>query len=205
MQGIGRVRGMVSIFSAYLGLMWAGVESLGRQQTVYSTWGGVLEVDKCASAWVMSRFVHGAGNEGKGQNGKGKSEGGGATSQTIRGVKGQESAGPVFKFFPPGTVIKEGIQFDTTGATKYARQPGKCIMETIMSVHKLDDPALLRIAKIVRDIEVNTWSEKLTPEAAGLEAIISGLNKISKDEYECLERSFMVFDALYAEFQGKKN
>lgn len=168
----------------------------------YTTWGGFLEVDKCASAWVIERFVCGE-EQMKRKKEKGKSGNGQEEGQGSKVVGDERTEGPVFKFFPPGTVIREGIQFDTTGARKYARQPGKAIMETIIWVHKLEDPALLRLTKVVRDIEINKWGEKMTPEAVGLEAIVNGLNRISKDEHECLERSFVVFDALYAEFRGK--
>jgi len=180
-----------------------GEKSPPTETTAYSTWGGVLEADKCASAWVIKRFAW-KSEEGEKQKGKGKSENGKVAGKQSDRASAQVTSGPVFKFFPPGTVIKERIQFDTPGATKYARQPGKTVMETIIWVHKLEDPALLRVARIVRDIEINKWGDKITPEATGLEAIINGLNKISKDEYECLERSSVIFDALYAEFKISK-
>ena len=142
----------------------------GDEATVYATVGGVLEVDTCASAWALRRFV---------------------------------DSEAVFRFHPRNTVIREGVQFDTPGAKKYARRPNLSILETIIGVHRLDNPALLRLARVIRDVEINKWGKKATPEAAGLARIVSGLNRISKDETECLRRSFVVFDALYADFKAE--
>jgi hypothetical protein len=150
-------------------------ESPAKKPAVYATWGGFLEVDKCASAWVIARFVTPKGDPA-----------------------------PVFKFVPQGARITEGIAFDTPDAQTYARTPGRTVVETLIRVHKIEDPALARLARIVRDIELNTWGEKITPEAAGIEAVVNGINKIAKNEQECLDRGFAVFDALYAEFSNRK-
>lgn len=138
-------------------------------KNLYATWGGVLETDTCASAWVIRRFV---------------------------------DPKAVFRFHRPDSAIREGVQFDTPAAGKYARRPNKSICETIAVEHELEDPALLRVVRVVRDIEINRWGKKITPEAVGLDTLVKGLNKISKNEKECLERSFILFDALYAEFKG---
>ncbi|MEW6096313.1 MAG: chromate resistance protein ChrB domain-containing protein [bacterium] len=107
-----------------------------------------------------------------------------------------------FKFFKHGTLIKEGIPFDTPTA-KLRQSRNMSTFEVIIQKYKIDDPVIDRIAKIVRDIEINIWGEKVTEEALGLQAIIRGLNLISKDDYECLERSFIVFDALYADVKSQ--
>ena len=51
---------------------------------------------------------------------------------------------------------------------------------------------------------MKVWDKKTTPEAKGVDAIIRGLARISKNENECFEKSWPLFDALYAEVKSRK-
>jgi hypothetical protein len=74
---------------------------------------------------------------------------------------------------------------------------GKCSFESIIGKYGLTDPALLRLAKIVRAADIE--SELSTdPIAAGLEAIATGFSLRFPDDLENLERQIEVYDALYA-------
>lgn len=161
-----RMTGFIVLAAAFL----FGALSLAqaKDRPVYATFGGGLEPDTCACAWVIARFIE---------------------------------PEALFQFHKPNTVISEGIQFDTPGASRYARRPNQAIVETIIAVHDFQDPALLRVAQLLHDIEINKWGENKTAEAAGLAAIVRGLNRKAKTDQECLEQSFVVFDALYAAFQ----
>lgn len=121
-----------------------------------------------------------------------------ASAWAIRKFAEKDAA---FKIYPAQTTAMEGVSFDVPLPGIYARQRDKTIMEAILSHHKVEDAAAWRVASIIRDIELNRWESRSTPEAAGLEAIIKGLNKISRDELDCLEKSFIIFDALHASFQ----
>ncbi len=110
----------------------------------------------------------------------------------------------VFKIYPVQTTAMDGVSFDVPLPGIYARQRNKTIMEAILSHHKVEDAAAWRVASIIRDIELNRWDSRATPEAAGVEAVINGLNKISRDEMDCLEKSMLIFDALYASFQKEE-
>jgi len=153
--------------------LFAGMISAEKPKTekgnVYSTWKG-LELDKCASAWLIKRFI---------------------------------DKKAVFKFFPRGTFIKEGIQFDTpySELRRDARTPtfGK-----IMEKYKIEDPVLVDIGRIVWDVEVNKWDRKITDESSGLNAVIQGLIMITEDEKNCLEKCYIVFDALYAYLKSQR-
>jgi YesN/AraC family two-component response regulator len=62
--------------------------------------------------------------------------------------------------------------------------------------HRLKDPALHRIAAIVRGAD--TDRHDFAPQAAGLEAIFSGLAYNSKDDFELLELGMVIYDGLYS-------
>jgi hypothetical protein len=72
----------------------------------------------------------------------------------------------------------------------------ECSFDALMKKYKLDDPALLRLALIVRGAD--TSAKDLTPESRGLEAIAEGFRLVFGDDHELLERELAVYDALYA-------
>ena len=62
--------------------------------------------------------------------------------------------------------------------------------------YRLDDPALHRIATIVRGAD--TSRHQLAPEAAGLFAVSIGLSALFADDHEMLRHGMVMYDALYA-------
>jgi len=71
----------------------------------------------------------------------------------------------------------------------------KCSFDAIVEKYKINDPVVLELAKIVRAAD----SDKMetAPEAAGLEAIMTGIGIVSNDDYEAIEKARTVYDALY--------
>ncbi|MBW3627213.1 MAG: chromate resistance protein [Actinobacteria bacterium] len=87
--------------------------------------------------------------------------------------------------------------FDAPGA-RYEHRDGKCTFEVLIDDYGLgDDPALLRLAKIVHaaDIESELHTD---PAAPGLLAIGLGGLDVEADDHRLLERASFVYDALYA-------
>jgi hypothetical protein len=72
----------------------------------------------------------------------------------------------------------------------------ECSFDAIAKKYNLADPALQRLALIVRGAD--TSAKDLTPESRGLEAIAEGFRLAYKDDHEQLEREMPVYDALYA-------
>lgn len=75
---------------------------------------------------------------------------------------------------------------------------GKCSFEAIVAKYNIDDPAIQMLAEIVHgaDVKADLYHR---PEATGLEAIAEGFRHLGlKDDYEVLEKEFIVYDALYA-------
>jgi len=107
---------------------------------------------------------------------------------------------PRFRFMPPADVMgvaeREGaIPFDVPGV-ELGHQGDRCSFDAFLERYALTDPALLALARIVRGAD--TDQRALTPESAGLYAVATGFQAISRDDFENMARQFPVYDALYA-------
>ena len=71
----------------------------------------------------------------------------------------------------------------------------KCSFDAIIEKYRIEDPAVLELAKIVR--AADTDKMETVPEAAGLEAVMTGISMAAKDDYEAIEKARTVYDALY--------
>ncbi len=107
-----------------------------------------------------------------------------------------------FIFVPAGTkpLPLKAEPFDIPGM-RYSHHRGHCTFHTFLKEHKLNDPILARIARIVDEADV-LQEVAVEPVAAGLDLICRGLSRISKDDQEALERGFLVYEALYAELSA---
>jgi hypothetical protein len=91
---------------------------------------------------------------------------------------------------------REGaIPFDVANVELGHKGP-ECSFDAIMKKYNLTDPALQRLAPIVRGAD--TDAKDLTPESRGLEAIAEGFRRVYGNDHELLERELPVYDALYA-------
>ena len=109
----------------------------------------------------------------------------------------------VIIYVPADEVIERGrregaLTFDAPGA-EFTHRDDKCSFEVLIDEFDLahDDPALVRLAKIVHaaDIAADSGSD---PLGAGLEAIGVGGLDVEVDDQLLLERGSFVYDALYA-------
>ena len=125
------------------------------------------KIDRIACPWLIARFI---------------------------------DAAPEFLYVPADRVMAVAAQ---TGATPYD-VPGvemghvghKCSFDAFLARHRLEDPALRRLADIVRGADTSRLD--LTPQSAGLLAISLGLSRLFADDHEMLRHGMVVYDALYA-------
>ena len=89
--------------------------------------------------------------------------------------------------------------FDIPGA-RYSHHGGHCTFYAILNEHKLNDPILARIARIVDEAD-EIQEVTVEPAALGLELICRGIRQISNDDYEAMERGSLIYDALYAQLK----
>lgn len=126
-------------------------------------------VDRVACPWLIRRFIDAAGE---------------------------------FLYVDPKDVERiareeNAIPFDTEGA-ELGHVDGRCSFESILVKYGLEDPALVRMARIVHGADVERDIAQ-TPEAAGLKAIAMGFRRIYGDrDIEKLDAEMGLYDALYA-------
>ena len=79
---------------------------------------------------------------------------------------------------------------------KLNHRGNRCTFEAIIEDYKISDPALQRLALIVRAADVK-GQEHVAPEGIGLRSIAEGFAAMALSDEERLMRQFPVYDALY--------
>jgi hypothetical protein len=95
---------------------------------------------------------------------------------------------------------REGaVPFDAPRLTeiKLNHRGQRCTFEAILEDYKLPDPALARLALIVRAADVK-GQQPVAPEGAGLRAIAEGFQAMGLPDQYRLTKQFPVYDALLA-------
>ena len=111
-----------------------------------------------------------------------------------------------FLYVPPEQVMavaeREGaVPYDVANV-ELGHHGDECSFDAIMRKYNLTDPALQRLALIVRGAD--TDAKDLTPQSRGLDAIGEGFRLAFDDDHELLERALPVYDALYAYCQQRR-
>jgi hypothetical protein len=89
---------------------------------------------------------------------------------------------------------EKAIPYDAPGV-ELGHHGGKCSFDAIVEKYKITDPAVLEVAKIVR--AADTDKMEMAPEAAGLEAIMTGFGIVSKNDHETIAKASPAYDAFY--------
>ncbi len=89
---------------------------------------------------------------------------------------------------------EKAIPYDAPGV-ELGHRGDRCSFDAIIEKYKIKDPALLELAKIVR--AADTDKLEAIPEAAGLDAVMTGISIAAKDDHEAIEKAGIVYDALY--------
>src|SRR3712207_3986338 len=94
------------------------------------------------------------------------------------------------------TAEREGATpYDVPGV-ELGHHGDECSFDAIIKKYELSDPALRRLALIVRGAD--TDARDLTPESRGLVAIAEGFRLVYEDDHAQLAAELPVYDALYA-------
>ena len=107
---------------------------------------------------------------------------------------------PEFLYVPSSEVLSvadktEAIPYDIPGV-ELTHEGELCSFDAFLKKYRLDDPALRRLAVIVRGADTSRLD--LTPESAGLYALSLGLSYDFADDHEMLKHGMVMYDALYA-------
>jgi len=97
---------------------------------------------------------------------------------------------------------QDAIPFDAPkiDAIKLNHRGPRCTFEAIVEDYKVDDPAVSRLALIVRAADVK-GQESVAAEGVGLRSIAQGFAALGLSDEDRLARQFPVYDALYAYVQ----
>ena len=90
---------------------------------------------------------------------------------------------------------KAAIPYDIAGV-EFSHDGELCSFNAFLKAFHLSDPALGKLAAIVRGADTNRLD--LTPQSPGLLAISQGLSMNYLDDHEMLEHGMVMYDALYA-------
>ena len=78
---------------------------------------------------------------------------------------------------------------------QYSHTGDQCSFDAFIRIHELADPALARLAAIVRGADTGVLAA--APEAPGLLAVSLGLSAMIDDDQAMLRAGMLVYDALY--------
>ena len=100
---------------------------------------------------------------------------------------------------------KQATPFDAPklAEVKLNHRGERCSFEAFVEDYKLDDPALNRLALIVRAADVR-GQEHVAAEGSGLRAMAQGFAALGYSDEERMARQFPVYDALYEHCRTKK-
>jgi len=100
--------------------------------------------------------------------------------------------------------LQDAIPFDAPKieAIKLNHRGFRCSFEAILEDYAVADPALHKLALIVRAADVK-GQESGAPEGIGLRSIAHGFAALGISDEERLARQFPLYDALYAYVQTK--
>ncbi len=127
-----------------------------------------VHVDRCASAWLLKRFVD-------------------PTAE--------------FRFVAEGETVPGAIPFDMPGAALGPRR-GRCTFEAILARHRLRDPALVALGRIIRSADLLPSADE-TLEGAGLDLVFRGLGVTIADDRERLAAAEPILDGVYVALQAR--
>ncbi|HUF81294.1 MAG TPA: chromate resistance protein ChrB domain-containing protein [Burkholderiales bacterium] len=105
-----------------------------------------------------------------------------------------------FLYVPSSEVVRaagerQAVPYDIPGVA-FGHHGDQCSFDAFLKAYRLTDPALGRVAAIVRGAD--TGRLDLAPQSAGLLAMSQGLSRLFEDDHEMLEHGMMLYDALYA-------
>ena len=147
----------------------AGGEVMGKAANAATRWitRERPKIDRIACPWLIARFIDPAAE---------------------------------FLYVPTGEVQnaareKNAIPYDVPDVA-FSHDGDLCSFDAFLRTYHLTDPALARLALIVRGAD--TAHLELAPQSAGLFAISLGLSRNFPDDHEMLKHGMVMYDALYA-------
>ena len=104
-----------------------------------------------------------------------------------------------FLYVPPAEVrnvaaARQAVPYDIPDVA-FSHDGDLCSFDAFIKRHHLHDPALAKLAVIVRGAD--TAKLDLAPQSPGLVALSLGLSRLFSDDHEMLRHGMVMYDALY--------
>jgi hypothetical protein len=108
-----------------------------------------------------------------------------------------------FEFVAAGTnPLPAGSEpFDIPGV-RFSHRRGHCTFYTLLHEYQLKDPVLERIARMIDEVD-EVQEVMVEPAAYGVDLICRGIRLTSQDDRVALERSTIVYEALYSQLASE--
>ena len=174
-QGVAQALRETGISARYLadgieeGWKQAGGELMRKASNATTRWvtRERPKIDRIACPWLIARFI---------------------------------DPGAEFLYVPTSHVLnaakeKEAIPYDVPDVS-FTHDGDLCSFDAFLKTYHLADPALQRLALIVRGAD--TGRMELAPQSPGLLAMSLGLSRNFTDDHEMLKVGMVMYDALYA-------
>lgn len=172
-QGVAAALAKLGFKAAYLeggiaGWQESGLTTRKKRGATESKWvtREHPKIDRIACPWLISRFINPLAE---------------------------------FLYVPAAEVVavaqkEQATPYDIKGV-EFGHVGDHCSFDAIVKAFAIKDPALDRLATIVRGAD--TSRPDLTPQCEGLLAISYGLSANHPDDHEMLEHGLVIYDALY--------
>ena|SRR5579871_495571 len=106
-----------------------------------------------------------------------------------------------FVFVEGHIPLPDTVPFDMHGA-EWGHHEGKCSFETIAALHRISDPVVAQIGRIIHGADITADADE-TLESAGIDLLFRGLRLVSDSDEETLERGYLIMNALYAALESE--
>ena len=102
-----------------------------------------------------------------------------------------------FKFQKPGSEIMKGRAYDVP-VSQFRRTHRFTTFESLRRAYKINDPLIIKLGKIIHDMEINTWGDKHIEESEAVEQSHVVLRKLYKNTSIPFGCQIMFFDELFS-------
>lgn len=102
-----------------------------------------------------------------------------------------------FVFVPRSAPLPADAEPFDVPDVRFSHHGGHCSFHALVEHHKLADPILRRIARIIDEADT-VQAVSVEPAATGLDLICEGLRLISPNDQTAIDRGRLIYDALYA-------
>ena len=110
----------------------------------------------------------------------------------------------VFRFKPVGTELISGQPFDVP-QSQYRRSHRFTTFESLRRAYKIEDPTVIKLGKIVHDLEINTWGDKFMSESTYIEQEHRSLKLLYKKAPIPFTCHIAYFDEIYSLLKAQAN